>query len=115
MVFEFWLETGVGREDTRQCSGKPQDTCSSAFEPSNVRIAPETTEFPSQAGTIGYMAREFVQLKWDSSKSSKNKSNFRNRLTQSQWKAGDIFALGTCQRTARRISLRILRHECESG
>jgi serine/threonine protein kinase len=50
----------------------------------------EYTVTSSHAGTVGYMAREFVKLKWDSGvrKSAK--------MTEAQYKAGDVFALGCC-------------------
>jgi serine/threonine-protein kinase/endoribonuclease IRE1 len=44
----------------------------------------------SHAGTMGYMAREFVQLKWDA------QSRRTTRLTENQYRAGDVFALGCC-------------------
>ena len=50
----------------------------------------EYTVTSSHAGTVGYMAREFVELKWD--------ANVRRRakMTETQYKAGDVFALGCC-------------------
>ena len=47
---EFSLQFESGRDECRalddgECSGEPQDTCSSALERSIVRIALETAEF----------------------------------------------------------------------
>jgi len=39
---------------------------------------------------MGYMASEFVQLKWDAH------SRRTTRLTENQYRAGDVFALGCC-------------------
>ena len=54
------------------------------------RARDEYTLTGSHAGTAGYMAREFVVLRWDAAKRAKR------RLKRTDFQRGDVFALGCC-------------------
>ena len=86
--YSKWADSQWNSESDEERERLPPRRHSKALDARNGRD--EYTVTSSHAGTVGYMAREFVKLKWDSGVRKAAK------MTEAQYKAGDVFALGCC-------------------